>query len=161
MSINSQTDDNNNLAPDIDTHPDYIWLLTLDLLVFIFLTYLSYTSSKKEQKKQNLQFQIQDFRSKFINGLVISNGLRSFSLIIIILTQNNTGNNPTAWLTYFFHAIPVFCFVSAYMCLIIFFAETYYSFSSYHNHLIKPTLLILAVSCYIIIALISLITFGN
>ena len=32
---------------------DYLWLLSVDLLVFIFLTYLTHLSSKKESKNQN------------------------------------------------------------------------------------------------------------
>ena len=140
---------------------DYLWLLSVDLLVFIFLTYLTHLSSKKESKNQNFQFHFQEFRSKFIQGLVISNGVRAFSIFIILITSNNSGNSATSWINYLSHAIPSFFFVSAYMCLIIFLAETYYSASSYHNHLIKPALLMFAISCYTIIALISLFTFGS
>lgn len=153
--------DSDPILPTNDRHPEYLWLLSVDLIIFVFLTWLSYTSSKKEQKKPINQLQFQDFKAKFIQGLVISNGIRAISLLIIILTGNNTGDNPSAWITYVAHAIPAFCFVSAYMCLIIFFADTYFSTSTYHNHLVKPALFILAVSCYVVIALMALITLSK
>jgi hypothetical protein len=145
----------------IDKHPEYLWLLSFDLIIFVFLTWLSYNSSKKEQKKSLNQFQFQDFKAKFIQGLVISNGVRAFSLLLIILVSNNTGDSATAWLNYVAHAIPAFFFVSAYMCLVIFFADTYFSTASYNNHLVKPALFILAISCYGIVALIALATFSK
>ena len=162
-SSNDTSISNNTYTPIVydDRHPEYLWLLALDLIVFLFLTYLSYSSSKKEQKKPLNQMQFEDFKATFIQVLVISNGARAFSLLIIMLMANDTGDSPSAWLTYVAHAIPAFCFVSAYMCLIIFFADTYFSFASYNNHLIKPALFILAISCYIIITLMALITFGK
>ena len=152
--------DSDAIIPD-DRHQSFLWLLSIDLIVFVFLTWLSYSSSKKEQKKPINQTQFQDFKAKFIQGLVISNGIRSISLLIIILTGNNTGNNATAWINYVAHAIPAFCFVSAYMCLVIFFADTYFSTSSYHNQLVKPALFILAISCYVVVTLMALITFSK
>lgn len=142
-------------------HPEYLWLLSFDLIVFVFLTWLSYNASKKEQKKPLSHMHFQDFKAKFIQGLVISNGIRSISLLIIILTSNDTGDNATAWINYVAHAIPAFCFVSAYMCLVIFFADTYFSTASYNNHLVKPALFMLAISCYVIVALMALITFSK
>jgi len=134
--------------------------LAFDLIVFVCLTWMSYIASNKEQKKPLTELDYQDFKAKFIQGLVISNGVRAFSLMIIILTSNNTGNNVTAWITYFAHAFPAICFVSAYMCLVIFFADTYFSTSSYSNHLIRPALFILAISCYALLFLMALITFA-
>lgn len=87
--------------------------------------------------------------------------VRALSLVFIILLHNSSGNNPSSWFNYACHVVPAFVFVSAYMYLVTFLADLYYSNIEYNNHLAKPALLLIVVSAYIILALMALITFGN
>lgn len=82
-------------------------------------------------------------------------------MVFIIIVDNSSGNNPTSWFNYLLHIFPAFVFVSAYMYLVSFLADLYYSNVDYNNHLAKPALLLVVVSAYIILALMALITFGN
>jgi hypothetical protein len=59
------------------------------------------------------------------------------------------------------HVVPAFVFVSAYMSLVTLLSDTYYSYSNYNNHFAKPALLMVVVCCYIILAVVGLITFGK
>lgn len=52
-------------------HDEHLWLLILDLLVFIGLTFTAYTSSKK---MESATMNPDDFRPKFIKGLIYANG---------------------------------------------------------------------------------------
>jgi hypothetical protein len=64
---------------DKDIHQDYLWLLILDLLIFIGLTFTSYSSSKKMMATNTNP---DDFRPKFIKGLIYANGSTYIILII-------------------------------------------------------------------------------
>jgi hypothetical protein len=58
-----------------ERHEEYLWLLIVDLLIFIGLTATTYLSSKKlAQAATNPD----DFRPKFIRGLVWANGGKEF-----------------------------------------------------------------------------------
>jgi len=87
--------------------------------------------------------------------------VRAISLIFIIVLENRSGNNPASWFNYLCHTVPAFIFVSAYMYLVTFLADLYYTSIEYNNHLAKPALLLICVSAYIILALMALITFGK
>ena len=93
-------------------------------------------------------------------GVLINKLVRALSMVIIITLGNLSGNNPTSWFNYIAHIVPSIIFVSAYMSLVTFLADLYYSNSNYQNHLAKPALLLAVISTYIILALIALITFG-
>jgi hypothetical protein len=82
-------------------------------------------------------------------------------LVFIIILENKSGNDPASWFNYLFHVVPAFVFVSAYMYLVTFLADLYYSNIEYNNHLAKPALLLIVVSAYIILAMMALITFGK
>lgn len=132
----------------------YLWMLIFDLLIFFSLTITSYTSSKKLKLLKT-----DDFKLKFIKGLVLANGTRTISLIFIIILGNPLGNNPSSWLNSLLHIVPAFIFVSAYMYLATFLADLYYTNINYNNHLIKPVLLFIVVSGYIILAIVAFFTF--
>ena len=85
--------------------------------------------------------------------------VRAISLIFIIVLENRSGNNPASWFNYLCHTVPAFIFVSAYMYLVTFLADLYYTSIEYNNHLAKPALFLICVSAYIILALMALITF--
>lgn len=72
-SIPNEAYTNDSIIPeeleDKDIHEGYLWLLILDLLIFIGLTFTSYSSSKK----LNLM-NPDDFKTKFIRGLIYANG---------------------------------------------------------------------------------------
>lgn len=156
---------------DLERHSSYLWLLVIDLLIFIGLTAICYSSSKKLVQKSGTSNSIaDDFKPKFVKGLIYSNGgkiidiiviVRAISLIFIIVLENRSGNSPASWFNYICHTVPAFVFVSAYMYLVTFLADLYYSSIEYNNHLAKPALLLVCVSAYIILALMALITFGN
>jgi hypothetical protein len=151
------TNSNTQTEPKLpEIHKDYLWLLTFDLIIFAFLAYLSYTSSKKDQNKLKVDYN--EFKTKFQQALIFSNGSRAFSLIIIIFISNRTGNSIVAWCNYFFHTIPAFLFVNAYIYMIIFFAEQYNSFSRYQNHFTKPALLLVSYSSFIVVVVLALFT---
>jgi hypothetical protein len=59
-------------------HPEFLWLLIIDLLIFVALTLTSYSSSKKLSSRNKLQSTTaaEDFKPKFIKGLVYANGGR-------------------------------------------------------------------------------------
>lgn len=52
-------------------HEEHLWLLIIDLLVFAALTFTAYTSSKKMESEA---VNPEDFRPKFIKGLIYANG---------------------------------------------------------------------------------------
>ena len=76
--------------------------------------------------------------------------VRVVSLIFIIVLENRSGNNPASWFNYFCHIVPAFVFVSAYMYLVTFLADLYYTSLDYNNHVAKPVLLLVVISAYII-----------
>ena len=152
-----KTEDISNFHQNSQESSKYLWMLIFDLLIFFSLTLTSYTSSKKI--KMENQSNSDDFRPKFIKGLVLANGIRTVSLIFIIILGNPLGNNPSSWLNSLLHIVPAFIFVSAYMYLATFLADLYYNSIAYHNHLIKPALLFIVVSGYIILAIVALLTF--
>jgi hypothetical protein len=57
-------------------HTEYLWLLIFDLLIFMGLTFISYTSSQKLAARSNVNSnpQAEDFKPKFIKGLLYANG---------------------------------------------------------------------------------------
>jgi len=82
-------------------------------------------------------------------------------LLIIIGLDNNSGDTPIAWVNHVAHAFPAFIFLSAYMGLVIIISDIYYSLANYQNLMIKPMLLTIAASSYIIIAILAFYTFGK
>ena len=149
---------NNDTLPFVskeNQNEGYLFLLFFDLLVFCSLTYTTYTSSKKLEK-DNLN--PDDFRLNFIKWLVLANGLRSLSLIFILIISNPNGNNGISWINSILHIVPAFVFVSSYMYLATFFSDIYYSTIDYRNHLLRPALTIIINGGYLFLALIALIT---
>ena len=149
---------NNDTLPFVSKENEnegYLYLLVIDLLVFCSLTYTTYTSSKKlEREIQNPE----DFRLNFIKWLVLANGLRTLSLIFILIISNPNGNNGISWINSLLHIAPAFVFVSSYMYLAIFFSDIYYSTIDYRNHLLTPALTIIINGGYIFLGFIALIT---
>lgn len=141
-----------------DHHSENLYLLFLDLLAFIVLFFLAYNSLKKLKIKLERQ---DDPKFKIVNGLIAANGFRAISLIIVIILENNSGNSPTAWINYLAHVVPSMFFVSAYMALIYLLADYYYTLKDETNHIVYPSLRIIVVSGYIIIALIALVSFAS
>lgn len=139
-------------------HSEFLYLLFINLLLFIVLFFLAYNSLKKLKIKLDRR---DDPKFKIINGLVVANGVRAVSLIIVIVLENNSSNSPTAWINYLSHIIPSMIFVSAYMGLIYILADYYYEIKDESNHIVYPTLRIIVVSGYIIIAMIGLISFAS
>ena len=152
--ISSTQVSTNNESNNQKNNSQYLWMLIFDLLIFFSLTLTSYTSSKRLKVLNS-----DDFRLKFIKGLVLANGIRTLSLIFIIILGNPLGNNPSSWLNSLLHIVPAFIFVSAYMYLATFLADLYYTNINYHNHLIKPVLLFIVVCGYIILAIVAFFTF--
>lgn len=139
-----------------EMHSHFLYLLFINLLIFIILFFLAYNSLKKLKIKLDRE---DDPKFKIINGLVVANGLRAVSLIVVIVLENNSSNNPTAWVNYLAHVIPSMIFVSAYMGLIYILADYYYEIKDETNHIVYPALRIIVVSGYIIIALLGLVSF--
>jgi hypothetical protein len=59
-----------------EKHPDYLWLLIFDLLIFLGLAFTSYNllqklNFKKTEKNMN---SIEEFKHKFLTGLLYANG---------------------------------------------------------------------------------------
>ena len=132
----------------------YLFLLLFDLLIFCSLTYTTYTSSKKLERESNSE----DFRVNFIKWLVLANGLRTLSLIFILIICNPNGNNGISWINSLLHVAPAFVFVSSYMYLGTFFSDIYYTTIDYRNHLLRPALTIIINGGYIFLGIIALIT---
>ena len=149
---------NNDTLPYVSKENEndgYLFLLLFDLLIFCSLTYTTYTSSKKLEK-ENLN--PDDFRLNFIKWLVLANGLRTLSLIFILIISNPNGNNGISWINSLLHIGPAFVFVSSYMYLAIFFSDIYYSTIEYRNHLLRPALTIIINGGYALLGVIALIT---
>lgn len=149
---------NNDTLPYVSKENEndgYLFLLLFDLLIFCSLTYTTYTSSKKLER-ENLN--PDDFRLNFIKWLVLANGLRTLSLIFILIISNPNGNNGISWINSLLHIGPAFVFVSSYMYLAIFFSDIYYSTIEYRNHLLRPALTIIINGGYALLGLIALIT---
>ena len=149
---------NNDTLPFVSKENEnegYLYLLVIDLLVFCSLTYTTYTSSKKLEREITNP---EDFRLNFIKWLVLANGLRTLSLIFILIISNPNGNNGISWINSLLHIAPAFVFVSSYMYLATFFSDIYYSTIDYRNHLLTPALTIIINGCYIFLGFIALIT---
>ena len=149
---------NNDTLPFVskeNQNEGYLFLLLFDLLIFCSLTYTTYTSSKKLEKES---LNPEDFRLNFIKWLVLANGLRTLSLIFILIISNPNGNNGISWINSILHIVPAFVFVSSYMYLATFFSDIYYSTIDYRNHLLRPALTIIINGGYLLLALIALIT---
>lgn len=58
-----------------ERHEEYLWLLVVDLLIFIGLTVSTYLSSKKLAATTSNP---DDFRPKFIKGLIWANGSKGY-----------------------------------------------------------------------------------
>ena len=150
-SINSTSS-----LPESTPQNKYTWLLILDLIIFISLTVTTYNSSKK--LKESEQFNPDDFRAKFLQWLVVANGVRSVSLIFILAFGNPNGNTATSWLNSILHVFPAFLFVSCYMYLATFLSNVYYDHIHYDNHIMKPALTMTVQGGYIILIILALIT---
>ena len=149
---------NNDTLPFVskeNQNEGYLFLLLFDLLIFCSLTYTTYISSKKLEKES---LNPEDFRLNFIKWLVLANGLRTLSLIFILIISNPNGNNGISWINSILHIVPAFVFVSSYMYLATFFSDIYYSTIDYRNHLLRPALTIIINGGYLLLALIALIT---
>ena len=86
LNATNGTLSNSTDNPEETTSSDkYLWFLFLDLIIFIGLTYTTYSSSKKLNSEQENP---EDFRPKFIKWLVLANGVRALSLIFIIAFGN-------------------------------------------------------------------------
>ena len=153
-----------NSIPDNDTSPyvseenendGYLYLLVIDLLIFSSLTYKTYVTSKKTEAQSDSS---DNFKNSLIKWLVISNALRSLSLIFIIIINNPNGNNGISWVNQILHIVPAFVFVTSYIYLAIFFSDIYYKIEGYLNHLLRPALTIMINSGYFFLALIAIIT---
>ena len=149
---------NNDTLPYVskeNKNEGYLFLLLCDLLIFCSLTYVTYTSSKKLERAS---LSPDDFRLNFIKWLVLANGLRTLSLIFILIISNPNGNNGISWINSLLHIGPAFVFVSSYMYLAIFFSDIYYSTIEYRNLLLRPALTIIINGGYTLLGLIALIT---
>ena len=148
----------NTTSPQPEQIPQnkYMWLLILDLIIFISLTVTTYNSSKK--LKESELYNPEDFRVKFLQWLVVANGVRSVSLIFILAFGNPNGNTATSWLNSILHVFPAFLFVSCYMYLATFLSNTYYDHIYYDNHIMKPALTMIVQGGYIILIILALIT---
>ena len=74
----------NNLG-NKERHTEYLWLLIIDLLIFLGLSFISYSSIKKIAAKNNNSgnnTQSEDFKPKFINGLLYANGGKKLKYIL-------------------------------------------------------------------------------
>jgi len=73
-----------NLGPDnLDKehrHSEFLSLLIIDLIIFMGLTFTSYSSSQKLSSRSKAQTATasEDFKPKFIKGLVYANGSTIF-----------------------------------------------------------------------------------
>lgn len=159
LNDNNQTNVTNNdtlsFTSEENKNEGYLYLLLFDLIIFGSLTYTTYTSSKKLES-ENLP--PDDFRINFIKWLVLANGVRTLSLIFILIINNPNGNNGISWINSILHVVPSFIFVSSYMYLAIFFSHTYYTSIDYHNHLLRPALTMIINGGYIFLGLVGLIT---
>jgi len=74
--IDSRDNDYNFPKLDSNKHTDYLWLLIFDLLIFLGLTFISYTSVQKLVSKNNgnTSNASEEFKVKFIKGLLYANG---------------------------------------------------------------------------------------
>jgi hypothetical protein len=156
--LNKDTEIINESNYNNEKHSHLLYLLFINLLIFIVLFFMAYNSLKKLKIKLDRE---DDPKFKIINGLVVANGLRAVSLIIVIVLENSSSNNPTSWVNYLAHVIPSMIFVSAYMGLIYILADYYYEIKDESNHIVYPALRIIVVSGYIIIALLGLISFAS
>lgn len=150
-------DKNNPNSIENFNHPDNLYLLVLNLLIFIALFFLAYHSLKAVKKKLGRE---NDQKIKIANGFVFANGVRAFSLIIVILLENNSGDSPTAWINYLAHVVPSMMFLSGYMGLVNLLVEYYYLFKNQSNHLVNLILRVIVVFGYFLIAMIALISFA-
>lgn len=140
----------------IETHPDKLYLLVIDMLAFFALFFLAYkglTTLKKKLDREN------DPKFRIVNGLILANGVRALSLVLVILLENNSGNSPTAWVNYLAHVVPSMLFVSGYMALVSLLADYYYTIRDETNHIVESTLRIIVVTGYVLIAIIALWSF--
>jgi hypothetical protein len=66
------------LLEDKERHSSYLWLIVIDLLIFIGLTVILYSSSKKLIQKNGTANSIaDDFKPKFVKGLIYANGSKT------------------------------------------------------------------------------------
>ena len=70
---------------DTHKHTEYLWLLIFDLLIFLGLTFISYSSSQKLAARSNVNASnaSEDFKPKFIKGLLYANGGITYYLLLI------------------------------------------------------------------------------
>jgi len=141
-----------------DKHPDGLYLLIIDLIAFLALFFLAYASSKSLKKRLDRE---NDPKFKIINGLIVANGIRAISLVIVILLENNSGDSPTAWVNYLAHVFPSMMFLSGYMALVYLLADYYYTIKDETNHIVYLSLRIIVVASYALLAIIALITFAT
>ena len=153
-TLNNNTNDDPYESEE-NENEGYLYLLLLDFFIFCSLTYTTYTSSKKLDKEG---INPDDFRPKFIKFLVLANGLRTLSLIFILVIHNPNGNNGISWINSLLHVVPAFIFVSSYMYLATFFSDLYYQSIGYNNHLLKPALTMMVNGGYLFLAFVAVFT---
>jgi hypothetical protein len=154
---------NNDTIPYVseeNKNEGYLYLLIIDLIIFFGLTYTTHSASKslEAKKEQNEVPALIDFRKNFIKLLVLANGIRTLSLLFIIIIQNPNGNNGISWVNSILHIAPAFLFVSSYLYFAIYLSETFYDYISYRNHLLKPALIFIVNCGYLFLGIIALIT---
>ena len=70
------------IKPSEELHGDYLWLLILDLLIFIGLTFISYQASLKiSENTENSEDPNSLNKLKFIKGLSYANGSKKFLIL--------------------------------------------------------------------------------
>lgn len=137
-------------------HSNLLFLLVIDLIVFVALFFLSYNSLKSLKKKLDRE---NDPKFKIVNGLIAANGIRALSLVIVILLENDSGDSPKAWINYLAHVVPSMMFVSGYMALVTLLADYYYTVKDETNHVVILSLRIVIVLGYVLVAAIALFSF--
>lgn len=155
--VNNDLDTSPPNVVEAHNHPEKLYLLVFDLLVFIALFFLAYNSLKNLKLKLGRE---NDPKMKIANGFIFANGVRALSLIIVILLENNSGDSPTAWINYLAHVIPSMMFLSGYMGLVTVLVEYYYLIKNQKNHLVHLILRVIVVFGYFLIAIIALISFA-
>lgn len=139
-----------------EKHSEGLFLLVINLIVFLILFFMAYKSLKNLKVRLDRE---NDPKFKIVNGLILANGIRALSLIIVILLENNSGNSPTAWVNYLAHIVPSMSFLSGYMALVSLLADYYYTIRDETNHLVYLSLRLIIVFGYILLAIIALFSF--
>lgn len=88
--------------PIQENHGDFLWLLVLDLLIFIGLTIVSYQASLKiAENTQTLEDPNALNKLKFIKGLTYANGSKQLINNLEISTFNNYSKSIITCIDYY------------------------------------------------------------